>query len=124
MYGGFAYGQVAYASALSLGFDVVPPGITIDISSTATKISSVTGKNESSFTLTSDENFQAYKIKAVPDGSSPHTAGTLIESGGSGTAGVPKAVDVTASELSAASLGEGTHVIKVFVQDAAGNWST
>lgn len=115
---------LASAPAAYSFFDFIPPGVALDLSTTATKISSVTGKDEAVFELTSDEDFLAYKIKAVPDGSSPHTAGTLIESGGAGDAGVPVELNVTGSEILGAGLGEGTHVIKVFVKDASGNWST
>lgn len=123
MLGGSYLGQAALGEFPFV--DVTPPGVTLDLSTTATKISTVTGKNESAFSLTVDEDYLAYKIKVVPDGSSPHTAGTLVESGGSGSAGSPVSLNVTASELSAAGLGgEATYVVKVFVQDLSGNWST
>lgn len=104
-------------------FDYVPPGVTLGLTGTATRISGVSGKNESDFTLTSDEAFLAYEIKAVPSTSSPRSSGTLIEAGGGGAAGVPVALDVTGAELLAA-MGEGTYIIKVFTQDTSGNWSS
>lgn len=121
MFVGGAYLAQTPVGGLGL-FDFTPPGVTLDLSTTATRISSVTGKNEAAFTLTSDEAFLAYEIKAVPSSGSPRTSGTLIESGSGAAAGIPVTLDVTSSELLAV-LGEGSYVIKVFVQDTSGNWS-
>jgi hypothetical protein len=103
--------------------DVTPPTIDITVSPDLTKISRVAGKDTTTFSFTVNEAHQAYQIRAVPGSSSPVTAGTLIEQGGSGSAGIERAVDVTDDELVNAGLTEGAHVIKVFAQDSAGNWS-
>jgi len=121
MVSGVYIGQAAVAQQIS--FDITPPGVTVDVSSTPGKISAQTGKDSADFYLTSDEDFQAYQIRKVPADDSTVTEGTLIESGGGGTASSPIPLNVTAAELAAASLGEGQHRIKVFVQDIAGNWS-
>lgn len=90
---------------------------------TVSKISRISGKDVVSFTFQVDEAYQAYEIRSVPSGTSPHSAGNLIESGSGGSANTDKAVDVTDDELVAVDSSEGDKTIKVFVQDLAGNWS-
>lgn len=103
--------------------DTTPPTPTITVGASKSRISRVAGQDVTTFTFTVDEDFQAYQLRIVPGGSSPVTAGTLIESGAGGTAGAGKAVDVTDAELEAAGGVAGDSIIKVFAQDLAGNWS-
>jgi len=51
------------------------------------------------------------------------TNGSTGVSGGAKANGTTQAVVLDARDIQAASAGDGTKVIKVFVQDAAGNWS-
>lgn len=105
------------------GGDTTAPLPNITVNPSRSKISSQAGVSTSAFTFTVDEAHQAYQLRVVPAETSPVTLGTLIESGGSGLAGVARAVDVTAAELQAAGLADGQHRVKVFAQDNAGNWS-
>ncbi len=103
--------------------DTVPPEVSISVGPSAVKLSRQIGKDVTTFTFTVTEDYLEYQLRAVPSETSPVTAGSLLESGGSGSAGVGRDVDVTDDELVAAGLSEGNHVIKVFARDAAGNWS-
>ena len=72
-------------------------------------------------------------MRVVPSTSSLHDAGTEIPTTGgstntSGSAGGYKAntainVTVKGADLEAASSGDGTKIVKVFVKNAAGTWS-
>lgn len=124
MVAGVYVGESAVAVQPVIDIDITPPGVTVDATSTPGTISAQTGKDTADFYLTSDEDFQAYEIREVTDESSTRASGTLIESGGGGTASSPVALNITAAELAAASVGDGQHRFKVFVQDMAGNWST
>jgi hypothetical protein len=110
-------------SILFVGTDVTAPTVNITVSPSKTRISRVVGQDVSAFSFSVDEAYQAYKLKVVPGTSSPHTAGTEIEAGGGGSAGVNRDVDVTDDELVAALGAEGANIVKVFCQDNAGNWS-
>lgn len=104
--------------------DVVPPIITV-VSQSRQKISRVPagGRDVSDIVFTANENLQAWKVKIVSSTAATHGEGTLIEAGGPVTAGQQIAFDVTDDELVAAAAVEGTNLIKLFGQDAAGNWS-
>jgi len=110
--------------------DTTKPTVTItgpDVS----KVSTQAGKNVASFSFTSDSNYQQYVVKVVASSGADHTTGTTIAttngstnmSGGAGTASTVINCQVNGSDLQAASAGDGTKVIKVFVEDTAGNWS-
>jgi hypothetical protein len=64
-----------------------------------TRISRITGKTTSSFTFRSDRIYNAYQLRIVPSGSSPQTAGELLEAGSGGPANTDRSVDVTDAEL-------------------------
>jgi hypothetical protein len=116
--------QVLNHYQLGLGLpDTVAAIPTINSGPSVTKISQVAGKNVATFTFVADEDYDAYELRVVPSDTSPHTAGTLIESGGPGYLGATRDLDVTDDELVAASGGEGANVVKVFLQDLSGNWS-
>lgn len=128
--------------------DVTPPIVNITVAPSASKISRISGKDITTFSFQSSENYSTYELRVVPSSLSPHTAGTLLEtgggllqedygaivqenskgmtteSGGAGLANADRAVDVTDDELIEALGVEGINIIKVFVRDAAGNWST
>ena len=97
------------------------------------RISKVTGYDAAAFSFVCDVDFEEYTIRVVPATSSLHTAGTQIPTTGgstnvSGTEGGYKkntAINVTVkgADLEAASSGDGTKIVKVFVKNAAGTWS-
>lgn len=113
---------------VATGLDTTPPTPDIIAGPTRSRISRVAGRDSFDLTWQASENFQHYKIKVVPATNSPHTAGTLIEedvdptSGGTGATSYN--ATITDDELVAADPGEGSKIVKVFVQDIAGNWST
>lgn len=97
------------------------------------KISKITGFNQSVFNFTCDVEFEEYKVCVVPVNSSTQDAGVIIgtDNGSqntSGSAGSYPAsknikVTITGADLEVASTGDGVKIIKVFVKNAAGTWS-
>lgn len=112
--------------------DTTVPIVTISAGPDAAKVSKIAGKDTSNFTWSSDSDFENYVVKVVPNSSSDHNAGTAIPTtagstnmgGATGTAGAAVTSTIHGADLEAASAGDGTKVVKVFVQDLAGNWST
>lgn len=103
--------------------DTTAPTVTITAGPTRTRMSRQAGADSTDITFESNEAFTAYQVRVVPNSGSAQSAGTLLESGGAGAANTPVVVTVTDDELVAASAVEGSNVLKVFTQDAAGNWS-
>ena len=97
-----------------------------------TKMSKVLGKDELTFSFTSDVNFVEYKVKVVTVESAAHDTGTLLSvangssnmfGSGSFTSGTPINCVVKGSDLEFASSTDGNKIIKVFVKNEAGLWS-
>lgn len=123
------YNPSAQVSA-SINLDTALPTVTItgpDVS----KISNQTGKNISSFSFQSSVNYQQYIVKVVSSTGADHTTGVQIPTsggsvnmtGGSGNASTVINCKIYGSDLASASSGDGSKIIKVFVEDLAGNWS-
>ena len=97
------------------------------------KISKVSGFNQSIINFTADVEFEEYKVCVVPANSSEQDAGTVIGTTNgsintSGNAGNYPAttniqVTITGADLEAASTGDGVKIVKVFVKTEAGIWS-
>ena len=96
------------------------------------KISKVETFNVAAISFTCDVDFVEYKVKVVPTTASLQDAGVVIgttngSTNMSGTGEYPdaQAIDCTinATDLEAASAGDGEKIIKVFVRNAAGTWS-
>jgi hypothetical protein len=96
------------------------------------KISKVSGKNVASFSFTSDIDFVEYKVKVVSATNATEGIGTVIPTtngstnmASTGTFSANSAIVCTihGEDLELASSGDGVKIIKVFVKDAAGNWS-
>ena len=97
------------------------------------KISKVTGFNQSVINFMSDVAFEEYKVCVVPAVSSEQDTGTVIgitygsinTSGSDGgyEANTNVQVTITGADLEAASSGDGVKIVKVFVKTAAGIWS-
>jgi hypothetical protein len=112
--------------------DMTLPTVTIsgpDVS----KISKQTGKNTSSFSFQSDVAFVEYKIKVVSASGADQSTGTLIpttagstnmSATGSFSANTPINCTIKGADLESASAGDGSKIIKIFVKDGAGNWSS
>ncbi len=115
--------KVWFVAALMPFADTTAPVSTVLIGPTKTRISRISGQDASDVTFEVDEDYSGYELRVVASSGSTRASGSLIESGGSGLAGADRTVTVTDDELIAV-VGDGTHIIKIFVQDTAGNWST
>jgi len=111
--------------------DTTAPVVTVTGPDKAT-ISKVDGYNVSAFSFSADSLFVAYTVRVVPESGSLYTAGVEIgtQNGSVNMSGETEiAADTTvnctinAADLEAASSGDGAKIVKVFVKDAAGNWS-
>lgn len=122
----------------TIRLDTTLPVPTITVAFTPTKISKVSGWDITSGAFAVDTDVQAWKVKVVSSSNALHDAGTTIPtvSGSTGTTGgnpdsgeVALAADtnqpvvINGADLEAASSGDGPKVVKIFVQDLAGNWS-
>lgn len=126
-------GNETAATNSSITLDTAVPTVTIT-GPDVTVISKVTGFDECAFSFMSDVAFDEYVVKVVPSNTSLHTAGTQIPSTAgsthmSGAAGgypADTAISCTikGADLETASAGDGAKIVKVFVRNAAGNWST
>lgn len=115
----------------SIALDTTAPVVTVDTGPTPAKVSKIAGKDTSSVTWHSDSDYQAYSVRVVPGTNSDHTqgaqvpttAGSTAVGGGAGTAATEVTTTIHGADLESASAGDGNKIVKVFVQDAAGNWS-
>jgi hypothetical protein len=114
----------------SITLDTTVPVVTLDSGPTPAKISKIATKRTSTVTWHADVHIQAYKVKVVPSGASIHTAGTQIPTTGGSTnvtGGATNAATTVTTNIDGADLqtagAEGDNVVKIFVQDDAGNWS-
>jgi hypothetical protein len=122
--------EVAGSDTITL--DTTVPVPTISVAASPTKISKVSGFDTSTFQFQSDVAIQAWKVKVVPATNSLESAGTTIPTtagssgvtGGSLAATTNQTVTIKGADLETASAGDGNKIVKVFVQDLAGNWST
>ncbi|MDS7057061.1 hypothetical protein NXG04_07165 [Klebsiella pneumoniae] len=95
------------------------------------KISKKEQKNIVSFTFSSPEQFEEYKVKVVSSTGAIESSGVTIATvnGSQNVAGVaggytnPITVTITGQDLELASSGDGSKIIKVFVKNSAGTWS-
>lgn len=95
------------------------------------KISKKEQKNIVSFTFSSPEQFEEYKVKVVTSTGAVESSGVAIatlngSSNVAGNAGAytnPITVTISGQDLELASSGDGSKIIKVFVKNSAGTWS-
>lgn len=122
------------AQSDTITLDTSLPTPTIAVGPDVSKVSKVSGKRTCSFSFQSDQALDEYKVKVVPSTASLHTAGTTIGTTNGSTnmsagpgAGIAASTNVDATidgrDLEVASAGDGVKIVKVFVKDAAGNWS-
>jgi hypothetical protein len=119
-YGDGSYGTGSYGDRS--GGDTTAPVINVS-GVTATRVSRVAGKDATDVSWTTDEAFVEYEIRKVGNASDGRGAGTQVETA-TVTSRSSHTVTITDDELVAASAVEGSNLLKVFVKDAAGNWST
>ncbi|UGO46258.1 hypothetical protein PQE74_gp175 [Bacillus phage vB_BanS_Chewbecca] len=95
------------------------------------KISKKEQKNIVSFTFSSPEQFEEYKVKVVTSTGAVESSGVAIATingsqniaGNAGGYNTPITVTITGQDLELASSGDGNKIIKVFVKNSAGTWS-
>lgn len=117
----------------SITLDTAVPTVTVTGPDKAT-ISKVSGFDMAVVNFMSDIAFEEYKVCVVPSTSSTQESGTIIQTTNgsvntSGNAGSYPAdtnieVKINGADLEAASSGDGLKIVKVFVKNAAGTWST
>lgn len=125
-------GNVSSAATKSITLDTTVPVATISVAASPTKISKIASFDTSTFSFQADVHIQAWKVKVVPSTGSTESAGTTIPTtaGSTSTTGAAlnattnQSVTIKGADLETASAGDGTKIVKVFVQDDAGNWST
>ena len=119
------------SSSDTITLDLTAPIATLSAGPDVIKISKIATRDTCTFSFTADTHIQAWKVKVVPLSSSPESAGTQIATtsgstnttGGALAAATAQQVTVKGTDLEAASAGDGAKVIKIFIQDDAGNWS-
>lgn len=123
--------NVSSGAADSITLDTTVPVITISVAASPTKISKIATKDTSTFQFQSDTAITAWKVKVVSASGSIHSSGTQIPTTAGSTdvtgaalaATTNQTVTIVGGDLETAG-AEGDNVVKVFGQDAAGNWST
>jgi hypothetical protein len=126
--------NVSAQASSSITLDTTVPVTTISIAPSVSTISKMTGKRTCTFSFQSDSIFDQYKVKVVPATNSIESTGTQIGTTNgsvnmSGVAGnYPATTNINCTidgaDLEAASSGDGTKIVKVFVKDKSGLWST
>jgi hypothetical protein len=126
--------NVSSEASDSITLDTTQPTVTVQSGPTPARISKVSGKDETEIVWQSDQQYDAYKVKVVATSGAAHSTGTQIpttagSSNVSGsTANQPEDTNVTTTvngtDLETASAGDGAKIIKVFVQNDAGTWSS
>lgn len=123
--------NVSSQASDSITLDTSVPTVTITGPDVA-KISKIAGKNTSSFSFTCDTDYVEYKVKVVgTTGATQDTGVTIgttngsVNMSGTGTytGSTPIESQINGTDLEVASSGDGQKIIKVFVRDAASNWS-
>ena len=128
-----AVGNETTAASDSITLDTSVPTVTVTGPDKAT-ISKVVGFDMAVINFMSDIAFEEYKVCVVPATSSTQESGTQIPTTNgsintSGNAGSYPAetnieVKINGTDLETASSGDGVKIVKVFVKNAAGTWST
>lgn len=115
----------------TITLDTTAPVVNITVAFAPTKISKVSGFDTSTGSFQVDQAITAWKVKVVPATDSVHSAGTQIPTtagssnvtGGALAATTNQSVSIKGTDLETASAGDGSKIVKIFAQDAGGNWS-
>ena len=118
----------------TITLDTTLPTPNITVGPDVAKVSKISGKRVVSFSWQADSDFDEYKVKVVPATSSIQSAGTTVAttngstnmagSAGGYPATTPIDSTIDGRDLEVADSGDGAKIVKVFVKDTAGNWST
>jgi hypothetical protein len=117
----------------SITLDTTLPVPNITTGPDVSRLSKIAGKRTCSFSWQSNAVFEEYKVKVVPASGSLNSAGTTIPTTNGSTnmtgsaGGYPATTNIDSvidgRDLELADTGDGAKVVKVFVRDAATNWS-
>ena len=106
----------------------VPTPIASLISQTRNRISRVATFNSTDVVWSSDMEFTNYQFRVVSVESDPVTSGVQIEinqnPAAGGSAQTQYTSTLTDAEIEAVSSAEGEKVVKLFVQNSSGIWSS
>jgi len=126
--------NVSTEASDSITLDTTQPTVTVQSGPTPDRISKIDTKDETEIVWQSDQQYDEYKVKVVATSGAAHTTGTQIPTtAGStnvsgSTADQPEDTNVTTkvngADLETASAGDGDKIIKVFVKNDAGTWSS
>lgn len=116
-----------------IDLDLSAPVVHITTGVDRGRISKVAGFDAATFTWEATQDFDRYEVRVVPSTGSPQQAGTIVPvTGGSlnvvadgpVAAYTPIITTIRGSDLQVASPGDGNKVVKVFVRDMTGKWSS
>ncbi len=115
----------------TITLDTTAPVVNITVAFAPTKISKVSGFDTTTGSFQVDQAITAWKVKVVPATDSIHSAGTQIPTtagssnvtGGALAATTNQSVSIKGTDLETASAGDSIKIVKIFAQDAGGNWS-
>lgn len=124
-------GNQSSVATKAITLDTTLPVVSISVAASPTKVSKVAAFDTTTFQFQVDVPVTAWKVKVVPAVGSVESAGTTIPTtagstsvtGGALAATTNQTVTVKGADLETASAGDGAKIVKVFAQDAAGNWS-
>lgn len=122
------------AASATITLNTAIPVVTI-VGPDVSLISEIVGKNSSKFNFTSDQVFDEYKVGVVPAATSLQKDCTIIGTIGgsvntSGSEGdYPAETNIETTIIgtdykTAVGGADGTYIVKVFVKNKAGTWST
>lgn len=115
-----------------IDLDTTSPVVSIVTAVDRARISKVAPCSNALFLWEANRPFVRYEVRVVPSSGSPQQSGVLIGtgSGSANTSGVgafpsatPISTVINGADLEAASPGDTTKVVKVFVRSADGVWS-
>lgn len=124
-------GNISLPFSDFIDFDSTVPMVTITMAVDRSRISKVVPHDAATFTWEASVPFSEYQVRVVPSHGSPAQAGVLIldslslNTHGAGTfaANTPITTTIRGADLQAASPGDTTKVVKVFIRDEQGVWS-
>lgn len=114
-----------------IDFDPTLPIVSITTAVDRSRISKVSPFDTATFIWQASTDYTDYEIRVVPSPGSPQQAGVAIGTthgslntgDAGGLANTPVTTTITGADLEAASPGNTTKVVKVFIRSTSGVWS-
>lgn len=125
-------GNVSIVFGSYVDYDPLLPQVSMVVEPLVSKVSLMSGHDETVFSWDCNVAFVEYQVRSVPTSATPRTGGSPIAStngsinvaaSGSFAADTPIQTTVKTADLVVASPGDSAKIIKVFVRDSAGRWS-